>query len=275
MIPRETIGVLMLVAALLACSGCTQPAKTTVPLPPSTGMNSTPVPVFIPSPALPGQAGIGPVPVLVTPAPPATSPAGQVTSPVLSAGNPAPGGFVRYTGPEYSVDYPAGWSSNSTILPLREYHHSQYDCLPTFAYNLDEELRMYSSPDGSTLFYAEVVNTRRDIWPRSVSGRIVYEDLFNSVLGNPEDCANLAGNDAFTIAGISQVPLAGVYYPGVRVDFARINATGFADGIGSAYVVTGQNYRGVFAFYSISLDADTRVNLADHILNSLHFDSGF
>jgi hypothetical protein len=269
---RGTIGALVLVIALLAFSGCTQPTKTTVQVPPAAAMNSTPAPVFIPSPALPGQGSIVTARVTILAV---TSPAGQVPSPAPSPGNPATGAFVRYTGPEYSLDYPAAWSANSTTLPLREYHHSQYDCLPTLAYNLNEERRMFYSPDNRTFFYTEVVNTQRDVWPRSVSGRIVYEDIFNAVLGNPESCANLEGNDAFTIAGISQVPLTGVYFPGVRVDFSRINATGFAEGSGTAYVVTGKNHRGVFTFYSASPGADSRVNLADAILDSLHLDSEF
>jgi len=272
MILRGTIGVLVLMVALLACSGCTQLDKTPVQAPVNTRMNSTPVPVFIPSPTLIGQTGIvlPSVTILAT-----TSPAVQVPPQAPSAGNPQSGGFVRFTGQDYSLDYPAAWSSNSTILPLREYRHSQFDCQVTFAYNLDQELRMYSSPDGSTLFYSSVVNTQRDIWPRTEQGRVVYEDIFNAVLGNPGDCANLEGNDAFTIAGISQVPLAGVSYPGVRVDFARINATGFADGKGTAYVVTGKNHRGVFTFYSTTMDPDTQANLSEYMLNSLHLDSDF
>jgi hypothetical protein len=272
MMLRGTIGVLVLVLALLACSGCTQPAKTIVQVPPVADMNSTPVPVFIPSPAPAGQAGITlpSVTLLAT-----TSPAVQAASPALPAGNPELGGFVRFTGQDYSLDYPAAWNSNSTLLPLREYRHSQFDCQVTFAYNLDQELRMYSSPDGSTLFYSGVVHTQRDIWPRTEQGRVVYEDFFNAVLGNPENCANLEGNDAFTIAGISRVPLAGVSYPGVRVDFARINATGFAEGKGTAYIVTGKNHKGVFTFYSTTMDPDTQANLSEYMLNSLHLDSDF
>ena len=270
---RETIGVLVLVLVLLTCRGCTQPAKTTTQVPPDTGMNSTPVPVFIPSTALPGQGGIVTARVTIVAV---TSPAGQSTSPVPSAGNPATGAFVRYAGPEYSIDYPAAWKSNSTILPLREYHHlDPHDCSVTFAYNLNEERRTYSAPDDSTLFYTGIVNTDRDIWPRSLSGGISYEDIFNAVLGNPESCANLEGNDAFTIAGISQVPLDGVSYTGVRVDFARINLTGFAVGRGTSYIVTGKNYRGVFTFYSTSPDTGAQANLAQYMFDSLRLDSGF
>jgi hypothetical protein len=273
MILRGTIGVLVVVLALLACSGCTQPGKPMVQVPLDTGMNSTPVPVFIPSPSIPGQGGIitSQVTILAV-----TSLAGHAPSPSPSAGNPQPGGFVRYTGPEYSIEYPAAWNSNSTILPLREYHHlDPHDCSVTFAYNLNEELRKFSVENGSTLFYSEIVTTDRDIWPRSLSGGIAYEDIVNSVLGNPESCANLEGNEAFTIAGISQVPLDGVSYTGKRVDFARINLTGFAVGKGTAYIVTGKDHRGVFTFYSTSPDTGTQASLAQSILNSLKLDSGF
>jgi hypothetical protein len=262
----------MLVLALLVCSGCVQPDKTMVQVPVNIGMNSTSVPSVIPSPKLIGQTSIisAPVTLMAT-----TGPAGQATPPALPAGNREPGGFVRYTGADYSLDYPAAWSTNSTLLPLREYRHSQYDCSVTFAYNLDQELRMYYSRDGRTLFYSAIVNSGRDIWPRTVQGRIVYQDIVNAVLGNPENCANLEGNKAFTIAGISQVPLADVSFPGVRADFARINFTGFTDGTGTVYVVTGKNHSGVFTFYSTSMDADTQASLSQYMFDSLHLDSGF
>jgi hypothetical protein len=272
MMNRGTFGVLVLVVALIACSGCMQPDKTMAQVPVSTGMNSTLVPVFIPSPTLPGQTGTIPAPVTILATP---VPAGPAPSPAIPAVNAESGVFMRYTGADYSLDYPAAWRSNSTILPLREYRHLQYACSVTFAYNLDQELRMYSSPDGSTLFYSVVVNTRRDIWPRTLQGRVVYEDIANAVLGNPENCANYPDNEAFTIAGISQVPLAGVSYPGVRADFARINATGFTDGTGTMEVVTGQNHSGVFTFYSTSMDADSQANLSEYMFDSLHLDSGF
>jgi hypothetical protein len=69
-------------------------------------------------------------------------------------------------------------------------------------------------------------------------------------------------------------PLEGVSYTGVRADFARINATGFTVGTGTAYVVTGKNHSGVFTFYSTSMD-DTQANLSEYIFNSLHLDPGF
>jgi hypothetical protein len=272
MIIRGTIGVLVLVCALLACSGCTQPDKTMVQVPENTSMNTPSVPVFIPSPTPTGQTGITPAPftTLAT-----TGPAGQATSPAPAAGNPEPGDFVRYTGPDYSIDYPAAWSTNVTISPLREYHRSPSGCTVTYAYDLNQELRMYDSVDGSTLFYSEIVDTGRDIWPRDMQGQDVYKDIINSVLGDPEDCANLEGNDAFTVGSISQVPLAGVSYPGTGVDFAKINATGFTIGTGTAYVVTGKNHSGVFTFYSTSMDADAQANLSEYMFDSLKLDPEF
>jgi len=273
MMIRGTIGVLVLVSALLACSGCIHTDKSMVQIPATSGVNtpSAPAPALSPAPA--GQT-INPAPVASTAT---TGPAGQTASPSVPDGNPESGGFVRYSGADYSIDYPAAWSVNSTILPLHEYRHSGYECTVMFAYDLDQELRMYASRDGSTLFYSSVVTTQRDIWPRTVpeGGQVVYEDIVNAVLGNPENCANYPDNEAFTIAGISQVPLGGVTYTGVRADFARINATGFAHGTGTAYVVTGKDHSGVFTFYSTSMDADSRARLSDYMFGSLHLDPGF
>jgi hypothetical protein len=248
-----------------------QPAKTIEQVPVNTPANNTSVPAFIPAPTVTGQADLITTPVTLTSV---TVPAGQATPPALPAGNPEPGSFVRYTGTEYSIDYPAAWSTNSTILPLREYRHSGNDCTAMFAYNLDQELRMYSSRDGSMLFYSSIVNTDRDIWPRR-GNAVVYEDIINSVLGYPGYCANYEGNEAFTINGISQVPLEGVMYTGVRADFARINATGFAVGTGTAYIVTGKSHSAVFTFYSTSMDADAQASLSEYMFDRLHLDPGF
>ena len=268
---RGTIGVFVLVFAALACSGCIQPDTTMVQVSGNTGMNSTPAPVFILSQTPTGQTAVIPAPVTVLTT---TGPAGQALT-AFSAGNAESGVFVRYTGTDYSIDYPAAWSTNRSILPLREYRHSPYECTVTFAYNTDQELRMYYSHEGSTLFYSVVVNTTRDIWPRTLDGRVVYEDIVNAVLGNPENCANHPDDEAFTIAGISQVPLAGVSYPGVRTDFARINASGFTDGTGTAYIVTGKNHSGVFTFYRSSPDTDTQADFSEYMFDSLHLNAEF
>ncbi len=268
---RGTLGAVVLMLALLAFAGCMQPDKTIEQVPVNTIVNSTSVPASVPAPTVTGQAGV--ITTLVT-LPSVTGPAGQATTPALPAGNLESGDFARYTGTNYSIDYPAAWSTNSTILPLREYRHLPPQCSVTFAYNLDQELRMFYSHNGSTLFYSEIVNTQQDIWPRS-GDQVVYIDIINSVLGYPEYCANYEGNEAFTIGGISQVPLAGVSYTGVRADFARLNATGFTVGTGSAYIVTGKNHSGVFTFYSTSLDADAQANLSEYMFDSLKLEPDF
>jgi hypothetical protein len=268
---RGTIGAVVLVLALLAFAGCMQPDKTIEQVPVNTSVNSTSVPASVPAQTITGQTDGITTPVTL---PSATGPAGQATTPAIPAGNPESGGFARYTGTNYSIDYPAAWSTNSTILPLREYRHLPPQCSVTFAYNLDQELRMYYSHNGSTLFYSDIVNTQQDIWPRN-GDQVVYIDIINSVLGYPAYCANYEGNEAFTIGGISQVPLAGVSYTGVRADFARINATGFTVGTGSAYIVTGKNHSGVFTFYSTSLDADAQANLSEYMFDSLKLDPDF
>jgi len=245
-------------------------------VPVDTGWTGTPVPVFIPSaPVLSVQTGVIPAPSTL---PATTGPALPSPSPPRPAGILLPNGFMRYTGAEYSLDYPAEWSTSSTTLPLTEYRHSLNDCSVTLAYDLDQELRRYLSPDRRTLFYSAVVKSDRDIWPRAVDGRVAYEDIFNAVLGDPEHCANEPDHDAFTIAGIAQVPVAGVSYPGVRVDFARIeNATGYTQGTGTAYIVTGKNHSGVFTLYRTTTDTDddTQDNLSIYMFSSLRLDPGF
>lgn len=268
MMAHRTIGILMLVCALLAFAGCTQPAKTIEQVPVTSPVSSTSVPASLPATTVTA--------VITTPVtlPSVTVTTIQETPPATPAVNLDPGSFIRYTGSEYSIDYPAAWSTNSTVLPLREYRHELYECSVTYAYNLDQELRMYYSRDGSTLFYSGIVNTDRDIWPRR-GNAVVYEDIVNSVLGYPGYCANYEGNEAFTINGISQVPLEGVMYTGVRADFARINATGFRVGTGTAYIVTGKNHSGVFTYYSTSPDTDSAARLSEYMFNRLKLDSGF
>lgn len=270
MTPLRTIGIFMIVLALLAVAGCTQPGTTQMQTPQSTSPTSTTVPVITPTTVIPVET----VTVKLVTSIATTRPTAEASQPVIPAGPLKQGDFTRYTGTEYSIDYPSLWRINRTVLPLREYHHELYDCTVTFAYNLDQELRTYTSSDGSTLFYSGIVKTDRDIWPRQ-GNAIVYEDIVNSVLGYPKYCANLEGNEAFTINGISQIPLEGVLYTGVRADFARINRTGFKVGTGTAYIVTGKNHSGVFTFYSTTLDSDTQANLSQYMFDSLKLDPEF
>ena len=116
---RGTIGVLVLVFALLVCSGCVQPDKTMVQIPVNTSMNSTGtlVPVVIPSPALAMRTRMIPVPVthLVT-----NGPALRVTippyfrqmtgSPVVMCGIPAGIilSFTRLRGVPIMPSFPPG-----------------------------------------------------------------------------------------------------------------------------------------------------------------------
>ena len=182
-------------------------------------------------------------------------------------------GFQRYTGAEYSLEYPGEWTAAVTRLPLNEYHHTMQGCFASPAYNLDREVRTFTAPDGRTIFSAVIVSTDRDIWPRNLHGDVVYADLVNSILGNPDACAN-SPEGAFTIAGISQVPLNGVSYTGVRADFASINATGFTKGTGSIWVVTGRSNRAVFLFYRSS-ESTVQSGLADYLFGSLRLDPEF
>jgi hypothetical protein len=271
MMTRSTISAVILILALLVSAGCMQPEKATDQVMVSTVVQEPSVPAVILSPGLssPPETTTLPItfPVITTPASPATSPVPTVIQPVS-------GGYVRYAGADYSIEYPAAWSTNVTRLPLNEYHHTMHGCSVAPAYNLDREFHRYYATDGSALFYSSVVKTERDIWPRNLRGEVVYEDIINSVLGNPDSCAN-SPEGAFTIAGISQVPLDGVSYTGVQADFGKINATGFTDGTGSAWIVTGKEHRGVFVFYRASKDSESPALLADYMFGSLRMDPGF
>jgi len=268
---RSTTCAVILVLALLVSSGCTQPEKVPDKVTVSSVVPESSVPVVIPSPDLTGSPEMTMLTVTV---PVTTAPTSRATTRVPTVRQSVSGEYVRYTGPDYSVEYPAGWSTSVSRLPLNEYHHTMRGCMVSPAYNLDREFRMYSAPDGSAFFYSSIVNTERDIWPRNLRGEVVYEDIINSVLGNPDSCAN-SPEGAFTIAGISQVPLDGVSYTGVRADFGKINGTGFTDGTGTAYVVTGKEQRGVFVFYHTSEGSGAISSLGDYIFGSLRMDPGF
>ena len=268
---RSTTGAVILVLALLVSAGCTQPEKTPDQVTVSTVVPEPSVPIVIQSPNLIVSPETTMLPVTV---PVTTAPTSRITTRVTTVRQPVSGGYVRYTGPDYSIEYPAAWSTSVTRLPLNEYHHTMRGCMVSPAYNLDRELRVYSAHDGSAFFYSSIVNTERDIWPRNLRGEVVYEDIINSVLGNPDSCAN-SPEGAFTIAGISRVPLDGVSYTGVRADFGKINGTGFTDGTGTAYVVTGKERSGVFVFYHTSEGSGAMASLRDYIFGSLRMDPGF
>jgi hypothetical protein len=267
---RNAIPVVILLLALLAVAGCTQPEKTPGLVTAGPEMNATPVLPVLSSPEPTG------VPDTTLPVTSVTMirPAARTTTPLPAVQQSLSGGYTRYSGPDYSLEYPAGWSANSSTLPLYEYRHDMHGCNAAPAYDLGRELRIYSSPGSGLLFYSSIVSTDRDIWPRNFQGNVVYEDVVNSVIGTLDTCANSPGG-AFTIAGISQVPLNGVSYTGIRADFAKINATGFTDGTGTAWVVTGREHRGIFLFYRASQDAGMQPSLSDYMFDSLRLDPGF
>jgi hypothetical protein len=263
-------GITVLVLLLVVLSGCAQPDKTVLQAPVNISANITPETTPSPLP-LPMQTAILTTSSDITTVTPLVVQSTPVTLPSEPAGY---GGYVHYTGADYSLDYPATWSINVTTLPLREYHHTWNGCSVTLAWQLDQELRMFYSGDNSTLFYSSVVNTQRDIWPRDLNTQIDYADIINSILGNPDYCANTPMG-AFTISDVTDAPLAGVSYKAIRVDFGKINATGFTDGTGTVYIVTGKNRRGVFTFYRSSPDTGVQVTIAGYMFNSLRLDSGF
>jgi hypothetical protein len=257
----------MLLMLLLLCSGCMQPDKT----PPAVPKNITPAmsaPVSL-------QAVGTIIPMTPSVIPSGTTPSLSVSPTIIPQGRNGPVDYQHYAGPDYSIDYPSAWETNVTSLPLREYKHSRTGCAVTFAYQLDQELRFYSSGDGGTLFYSSIVDTPTDIWPRNLNRQINYADIVNSILGNPDYCAGTPV-ETFTISDITQVPLNGVSYTGTRVDFGRINATGFTEGTGSSYIVTGKNRHGVFTFFSTSPDDRTAQDaVMQYMFNSLRLNSAF
>lgn len=268
---RSAFSAVLLVLVLLVSAGCTQPEKAAGPVPVSTVVQEPSVPSVNQSPE---RFGTSEMTTLMTTFPVTTAPASKISTQVPTVKQPVSGSNEHYTGTDYSIEYPAAWSTSVTRLPLNEYHHTMQGCSVAPAYNLDRELLVYSAPDSGAFFYSSIVKTERDIWPRNLRGEVVYEDIINSVLGNPDSCAN-SPEGAFTIAGISQVPVNGLSYTGIRADFAKINATGFTDGTGSAYVVTGKEHSGVFIFYRTSSGPDASVSLSDYLFGNLRMDSGF
>jgi len=272
MISRTITGILLLTLIILVTAGCTQPEKTSGQVTADPEMNATPVPSTHLVPVLTGVPDTSANPVTSTI--PSTNPVTKRVTTLSSLKQPASGGYIRYIAPEYSVEYPASWSINQSRLQLYEYRHDLHGCNAAPAYNLDRDVRAYSSPDGGMAFFSSISATDRDIWPHNLNGQIAYEDIVNSVIGTRNTCAN-SPEGAFTIAGISQVPLDGVSFTGTRADYAKINATGFTDGTGMIYVVTGREHSGVFVFYRSSGDMGLENSLGDYLFGSLRLDPGF
>lgn len=269
-------GMLVIVILILLSVGCTQPEPALSPGPvtgtpyASEGITVTTAPPGIPVQPIPAQIVTTTVPV---PSVAATIRIPKPTTFTRGAGQSLSGGYQRYTGAEYSLEYPGEWNTSVARLPLNEYHHTLQGCFASPAYNLDREVRTFTAPDGSRIFTAVIISTDRDIWPRNLNGDIVYADIVNSILGNPATCAN-SPEGAFTIAGISPVPLTGVSYTGERADFASIDAAGFTKGIGSVQIVTGRSNRGIFLSYRSS-GSTGQDGLTDYIFGNIHLDPAF
>jgi hypothetical protein len=266
---RGIFTLLILALVLLAAAGCMQPARppATASVPASENDSANSIPLIVPVlvTTVTGQpdnaSGSRPLAVITS---------AESTPPLQTN----PGSFLHYTGPDYSLDYPSSWKTNVSNIPLREYRHSSSGCDVTFANNLNQEIRMYYSPDGSTIFFSSIVNTDRNIWPRNEHGQVAYDDIANSILGTPDFCAGTPVG-TFPIAGIAQVPLPDASYTGVKADFGKLNSTSFTDGTGTEYVVTGKHRQGVFTFYSTSKNPETLATISQYMFNSLQIRPDF
>ncbi len=271
----KPMAVPLLIAVILLMfisAGCTQPGGNAVPVSPPAPVSPAPAPATLtPVPATT-------VPVLPSPsASPSSVPMNATTSPASSPVKTSTvpvTAYQRFQDRFYSVDYPAGWQQNETSLPVREYNHTPIGCRWSYAYNLNQDLRMFFPAGGDALFYSSIVDSDRDIWPRNEHRQIDYADLVNSILGNPDYCANTPAG-AFTISGVVTVPLNGVSFEGTRVDFGKIDSLGKTLGMGSMYVVTGNHRHGVFTYYSATGESTAWKPAADYMLNTITLDPGF
>jgi len=249
----------------ILASGCSQPANPALP------ENPAPAPGAIPAETTESTGTTQPtIPVTLPPASLET-PAGTYTTIPPSQGS---GPWTRFQDQFYSLEYPGSWQYNVTAIPIHQYIHSQVGCRVSTQYNLDWQLRIFAPAQGNDLFYTTVVDSDRDIWPRDQHGQVDYADIVNEILGDPTYCANTPAG-AFTISGVNTVPLKGVSFEGIRVDFGKIDPLGVTLGKGSMYVVTGNHRHGVFTYYSAHGESDAWKPAADHIFNSLQLDQNF
>ena len=264
----KPMSALLLIVFMLtiAIAGCAQ-----------SGGNPTPISTTVTTSTPPATTTSVPVTAVSLPSMPVNatvSPEGSV--PMTSVPQQTGGAAYRqFQGRYYSVEYPASWQYNESTIPLREYTHSSIGCTVSSAYNLNQDLRMFFPVENTELFYASIVDSDRDIWPRDQNQQTDYADIVNSILGNPDYCANTP-DGTFTISGVTPaVPLNGVSFDGTRVDFGKIDSLGKTLGKGSMYVITGNHRHGVFTFYAATGESDAWKPTADHMLHSITLDSGF
>jgi len=266
---RAAIPVFVLMAALALSAGCTHAGTAAPPLPaavPAAVATAAPAPS---ADTTPGTPSAPPLPAPVTtgtaaPAPPATLPV--ATAPAA--------GYRFFSDADYSLEYPASWQANETVLPVPEFVHTKQSCMVTTYYQTTQDVRFFTSPDGNALIYTSIVDTETDVWPRDINGQIVYADIANAFLGDPTHCANTPAG-AFTISSVTQAQVPNVSYPVTRVDFGKINSSGFADGAGTMFVVTGNHKHGVFAFYAADSTGGAWNEAGAHMFNTLSLNTYF
>ena len=264
MMPVRPVPLIALVIIVLISAGCMQQGAVAPPV-------QTPVSTTLPDTTLPGTPAI-PVPVTSTALVTCTTPLAPVTPPRIP--EPPAAGFRLLQDADYSLQYPASWQTNETSKILPEFIHTKHGCMVTSYYQTFQRLRFFTSPGGDALIYTMVVDTNTDVWPRDLDGQIDYADVVNAILGDPTHCANTPAG-AFTISSVSQASVGGVPYHATRVDFGKINSLGYADGAGTAYLVTGVHKHGVFAFYAANSSAGVWDDAGTNMFNTLSLNSYF
>jgi hypothetical protein len=256
--------VLSLIIIILVSAGCTQQGTVSTPV-------QTTVVTSVPATTLPAISGTVPEATTVTVTTCTTAPA--PVKPFPTSAQPS-SGYRLFQDGDYSLQYPASWQTNETTVILPEFIHTDHGCMVSSYYQTYQKLRFFYPSDGKALMYSSVVDTNTDVWPRDINGNIVYADIVNAILGDPTHCANTPAG-AFTISGVSQAQVNGVSYDVTRCDFGKINSLGYADGAGTAFLVTGNHKRGVFVYYATNSSAGVWDNAGTNMFNTLALNSYF
>jgi hypothetical protein len=264
MTPKLYLSILCLIFVTLLSAGCTQQGT---PAPAAPTPASTTIPATISLAPVTTAPPITPVPVATVTKAPAI-----VTTPPGTA--PPVGGYRVYQDADYSLEYPGTWQTNATTAIMPEFLHTHHGCMVTTYYQVYQRIRYFSSSDGTSLIYASVVDTDTDVWPRDQNGQIDYADVVNAILGDPTHCAGTPAG-AFTVTGVAREAVTGVGTDVIRYDFGKINSIGYADGAGSAFLVTGTHKHGIFVFYAANSTAGTWNSAGTHMFNTLKLNTNF
>ncbi|OPY36876.1 MAG: hypothetical protein A4E35_01713 [Methanoregula sp. PtaU1.Bin051] len=259
---RSVLPALVLLTAVMISAACTQSGPKAGPVPPAT-VTVTPAPVAVITTV---AAGL-----------PAAEPAGTITlSPPPLPVTPVQvlTGYRSFRDPLFSFEYPASWQSNRTTRLLPEYVHDMSGCRVTTYYETYEDQRFFVSPDRNAIIFTSVVRTRTNIWPRDLDGEINYADVVNRVIGDQAHCANTPAG-TIRISGVAPAAMAGVSYRATRVDFGKNNSTGFVDGSGTMFMVTGRNNHGIFGYYETTGSSGTWGKTGEKLSGTLTLDPDF